>query len=173
MENQNQEFVPQPQESEAMLRRKREQKMEELLARQNMPFAIGAGIAAGLVGAILWAVITVAIKYQIGYMAIGVGFLVGYAMKYAGNGLTITYGIIGAVIAIASCFLGNYLSLIGLYGVESSLGFFEAWKILPFSLVIEAMKENLNPIDFLFYGIAGFEGFKFSFTPIDDAMQNS
>jgi len=48
--------------------------------------AILCGIAAAIVGMILYAVFEIATGIVIGYLAIGVGFLVGKAMKYGSNG---------------------------------------------------------------------------------------
>jgi hypothetical protein len=45
-----------------------------------------AGLAAAILGAIIWAVVTVTTKYQIGYMAIGVGALVGFALRIGKGG---------------------------------------------------------------------------------------
>jgi hypothetical protein len=45
-----------------------------------------AGLAAAIIGAIVWAVLTVMTNYhQIGWMAVGVGALVGFALRI-GNG---------------------------------------------------------------------------------------
>ena len=61
--------------------------LEQLRSQQNFPAAVVAGFAGGTVGAIVWAVITVATDYQIGWMAVGVGFLVGFAVRAVGKGI--------------------------------------------------------------------------------------
>jgi hypothetical protein len=71
-----------------------------------------AGLAAAIIGAIIWAVVTVTTKYQIGWMALGVGTLVGFALRIGNGGKT--FGILGAFLALFSCILGNYFSLIAL-----------------------------------------------------------
>ena len=67
--------------------------------KNNNPLAIIGGLIAALVGAAIWAAITVETGYQIGYMAVGVGFLVGFAVRIFGKGTTQAFGIIGAVLA--------------------------------------------------------------------------
>lgn len=42
-----------------------------------------------LVSALLWAAITVATGHQIGYMALTAGFIVGFAVRFAGRGMTL------------------------------------------------------------------------------------
>ena len=146
-------------------------KIEKLRLEQNLPFAIIASLGSAIVMAILWAVITVATEYQIGYMAIAVGFIVGYAVKFTGKGIDKIYGIIGAVGALLGCVFGNFLSQIGfvVQDPEIGLSYFEALKMLLLNgqLTIEVMKETFSPIDLLFYGIAIYEGYRFSFRKIE------
>ena len=79
--------------------------------RGNFALAIGAGLTAAIVGAAVWAIITITIKYQIGWMAIGVGFLVGFAISYAG-GTGVGFRILGALLALLGCVAGNFLSIV-------------------------------------------------------------
>jgi hypothetical protein len=128
----------------------------------NIPLAITFGLLASVIGAILWAVITVSTGYQIGYMAIAIGFLVGYTVKFAGRGNQITFGVIGAVLSLFGCFLGNYLSQIGFASSAIHMGFFDTLTLFKPSFVFESMKSQFALMDLVFYGIAGYEGFKFS-----------
>ena len=54
---------------------------EKLLAEENLPKAVLFGVLACIAGAVAWALISISTGYQMGYMAIGVGFLVGFAMR--------------------------------------------------------------------------------------------
>jgi hypothetical protein len=147
-------------------------KIERLRFEQNLPFAIIASLVSSIVMAILWAVITVATGYQIGYMAIAVGLVVGFAVRFTGKGIDKIYGIIGAAGALLGCVLGNFLSQVGFIAQypEISLSYFEALKVLllDIKLTVEIMKETFSPIDLLFYGIALYEGYRFSFRKIDE-----
>src|ERR1043165_2131467 len=80
--------------------------------RPNYAVALAAGIAAAVIGGIAWAVITVTTEFQIGYMAIGVGFLVGFAVRL-GHGRDKIFGFTGAILALVGCLMGNFLSMIG------------------------------------------------------------
>jgi hypothetical protein len=146
-------------------------KIENLRLEQNLPFAIIASLSSAIVMAILWAAITVTTKYQIGYMAIAVGFAVGFAVRFTGKGIDKIYGIIGAIGALLGCVLGNFLSQVGFIAQdpEIEMSYFEGLKFLltDMRLTFEIMKETFSPIDLLFYGIAIYEGYRFSFRTIN------
>lgn len=76
---------------------KYEQFMRDVKFRQNLPLAIFGGFVASLVAAVLWGTLTYATHYKIGYAAIGVGFLVGYAVKFLGKGITPVFGIVSTL----------------------------------------------------------------------------
>jgi hypothetical protein len=138
-------------------------KMEQRL----LPGLIG-GIVAGVVGAVLWAIITVSTGYQIGYMAVAIGCLVGFAVRYLGKGLDQIFGVSGAIIALLSCLVGNYLSIIGVVSKYLGVDFFQALSICSLDLVIEVMKESFQAVDILFYVLAVSAGYKFSFRRITE-----
>lgn len=148
-------------------------KLEKLRLEQNLPFGTLAAVGAALLGAILWAVITVATGYQIGYMAIAVGFIVGFANRYFGKGIDQIFGIIGAILALAGCILGNILSIVSYTSTTFGIGYFDALSTLDFSLLAEIMKESFSPIDLLFYGLAIYQGYKFSFRVIEEEPATS
>jgi hypothetical protein len=128
----------------------------------NIPLAIGFGVLASLVGAVLWALITVSTGYQIGYMAIAIGFIVGYTVKFAGRGNQLTFGVIGAVLSLFGCLLGNYFSQIGFASSSMHMSFFDTLTLFKPSVVLDAMGSQFEFMDLVFYAIAGYEGFKFS-----------
>jgi hypothetical protein len=137
--------------------------LDKLRSEQNLGLGIGTSLLVGLLGAALWAAITVATEFQIGYMAVAIGAGVGYTLRYFGKGIDQIYGISGAVIAVLSCFIGNFLSLIGFVANAEGLGYIETLVGIDYSLVPTAMKESFSIMDILFYGIAGYEGYKFAF----------
>ncbi|NDV65333.1 hypothetical protein [Bacteroides sp. 224] len=137
--------------------------IEQLKKEQNMPMAVVAGLAACVAGAIVWALISVSSGMQIGYMAVGMGFLVGYAIRLFGKGVTPVFGVLGACMALLGCVLGDYLSIVGYTARDFEMPFFEALREIPMSLVMSSLVENLMSMTALFYGIAIFEGYKLSF----------
>ena len=130
---------------------------------QAMPglAAIG-GLAASVLGAVLWAAVTVATEFQIGFMAVGMGVLVGFTVRYLGQGGTPSFGILGAVISLFGCLLGNLFSQVGFYATESGQSLIDAWTYLDFAQIPAALVESFHPLDALFYVIALYEGYRFS-----------
>lgn len=143
-----------------------EEQLEKFRSEQNFMAGFFSSFVVGIVGAGVWAAITLATNYQIGYMALAIGAGVGFSMRIFGKGIDQKFGITGGVIALLSCFLGNIFGIIGFAAEAGGLSFFEAALMIDYSLLPEVMGENFSPIDLLFYGIAAYEGFKFSFRPI-------
>ena len=141
---------------------------DDIRARQNLSMGILAGLGAAIVGALLWALITSAVKYQIGYMAIGVGFMVGLSVRFGGKGMDPIYGVVGAILALLGCILGNYMALVFIVADTVDTSGFSLLFQMPPSLVLEGMMETASTMDVLFYGIAIYEGYRFSFRQISE-----
>jgi hypothetical protein len=141
---------------------------EKLRLEQNLPFAVIFGSVAAIVGAALWAAITVATEYQIGYMALGVGALVGVAVRFSGKGIDQVFGIVGAALSLAGCVFGNFLSIVGMIAKEYSLNFFDVFSNFQFNMITQVMTETFTPMDILFYGLAVYTGFKLSIRKITE-----
>lgn len=141
-----------------------------LRAEQNLPLGILACVVSALLGGMVWALITVATKFQIGYMAVAVGFLVGFANRYFGKGIDKIHGIIGAVFALLGCILGNLFSVAGFASEQESVGIMTVLGTLfsNFNMLTTILKETFQPMDVLFYGIAIYEGYRFSFRIITE-----
>lgn len=128
----------------------------------NLPLAIVGAAVAAIVGASLWALLTVLTEKQFAYAAIGLGFLVGLAVRTLGKGSTPAFGLIGGVFALLGCALGNLLTVVGFLSKQMEVSFFSSLANVDLSIAIELMKATFEPIDLLFYAIAAFFGFKFS-----------
>jgi hypothetical protein len=122
-------------------------------------------VAAAAAGAALWAAITVFTGYQIGWMAVGVGFLVGIAVRKFGNGTTMSFGVMGAVLSLAGCLAGNLLAVVGFFAREQAAPFFATLSGMNPSTAVNVLLQTGSPIDLLFYAIAVYEGFKLSIVP--------
>lgn len=128
----------------------------------NLGLGIAGGVAAAVAGAGIWAAVTVATNMELGIMAIAVGFIVGYAIRTLGKGADRMFGIAGAVCALFGCVLGNLLSAIAFYAQAKGLPFFHVLTGSNFDFLEQLMSAFFQPMDLLFYGIAVYEGFKFS-----------
>lgn len=152
-----------PINNEDLLANMSDKTLDLLRVEQNYPIALIASIVAGLIGAIIWAIITVATEYQIGYMAIAIGAAVGYTMRYFGKGIDQIFGITGAIVAILSCALGNFFSIIGFTAKYETLGYLETIAMFDYSQLVPLMSETFSFMDIVFYGFAAYEGYKFAF----------
>ncbi len=96
----------------------------------------------------------------------GVGFLVGFAVRSFGQGIDTVFGIVGAVLSLLGCLTGNLLNVCIVVSRQENIALFELLSRLNPESVMELMQATFSPIDLLFYGIAVYEGYKFSFRPI-------
>jgi antitoxin component YwqK of YwqJK toxin-antitoxin module len=134
-------------------------------AEPSLLYAVIGGSLVALVLAILWGLITVAAESQYGIMAIAIGLVTGSAVRYFGRGETTLFGAVGAFLSLASCLVGNLLSVYGFIAKNNSLSIFQALFQVDLSRVLSALPETFNAMDLVFYGIAAFEGYRFSFIP--------
>jgi hypothetical protein len=147
------------------------QLLTELRARQNFSLALVAGLTAAVIGAMAWALVTVATNYQIGWMAVGVGFLVGGTVRTLGRGIDKSFGYLGALLSVFGCLLGNLLSLCAVVAGQEGLSSLTVLAHIGGNpaLIPAALIATFHPMDLLFYGIAVYEGYRFSFRRITDA----
>jgi len=142
---------------------------QRMRSEQNLIMATLAGGAAALIGACAWSAITVMTNYQIGWMAVGVGFLVGYAVKTFGKGIDRSFGIVGAVWSLAGCAAGNLLTVVGTIAKQQNIPVMNILEKLDAEIIASLMQATFNPMDVLFYGIAVYEGYRFSFRQVSQA----
>ena len=95
--------------------------------------------------------------------AIGVGFLVGFAMRQ-GKGIRPIFGIIGAALALISCVMGDFFSIVGLVAKEYEVSFMDVLFDASYGEVMSVVIENMASMTIVFYGIALYEGYKLSFS---------
>ena len=135
--------------------------IEQLDDQPNLLMGLIGGVIAMLVGAIIWGAITYFTDYQIGWMAIGVGFLVGIAIKFFGRGKTSIFGISGALLALIGCLLGNLMFYSGILAREEGVSFLRVFFFLLLSpaAAIEVFSVAFSFIDILFYALAAYAGF--------------
>lgn len=148
-------------------------RLRQLEADQNLLMGVIAGSAAATAGAITWALITVATEYQIGWMAVGVGALVGYAVRMLGKGVTPVFGVIGAVLSLVGCLAGNLLSTCMYVAKQESIPLTQILAQLNPEVTVALVAETFSPIDLVFYGLAVYFAYQYSFrrtTPEDLAL---
>jgi hypothetical protein len=136
---------------------------QELKANQNLLFGIIGGVIAAAIGASIWAMITAATNFQIGWMAVGVGFLVGFAVRICGKGMDTTFGILGGVLSLLGCLAGNLFTVCIVVSRHQGIPVLDLLSGLNPEITVRLMTATFSPMDLLFYGIAVYEGYRFSF----------
>lgn len=136
--------------------------VDRLRGEQNLAGGLLAGAVAALAGAAAWAAVTVTTNYQIGFMALGVGFLVGLAVRLAGKGIDRSFAVAGALLALAGCLLGNLLTVSQLIASEEGMELLAVLGQLSPAITLDLMVATFQPMDLLFYGLAVYEGYKLS-----------
>ena len=137
--------------------------LQQQRGEQNLSMAVAAGLVVTIAAAVVWAAISALTQYQIGFMAIGVGFVTGYAIRVVGKGFDQIFGIAGAVLSLFGCVLGNLLTAVYWISTEFEAGYFYVLFGLDMSLVTDIMVETFSPMDVVFYAIAIYFGYKYSF----------
>jgi hypothetical protein len=114
-----------------------------------------------LAGAIVWGAVTYFTEYRIGWIAIGIGFLVGSAIKYFGKGKSAIFGLSGAVLSLIGCLLGNFLVYSGFIAREEGASFLEVvfFLLVTPAAVIEVFTLAFDFRDILYYALAAYVGF--------------
>jgi hypothetical protein len=163
---------PQPEEQKAddqelpefqISEQEAERALEVFRQEQNLVVGSMAGLIAAVAGAVVWAGVTVVTEYQIGWMAVGIGFLVGIAMRMMGKGIDQVFGIVGAVMALVGCLLGNVFTMAWFISEQTGSSLFSVLTQLEMRLVIDLITETFQVMDILFYGLALYFGYKYAF----------
>ena len=132
----------------------------EIRAAQNFALAVPAGLAAAIVGAGVWAAFTVVTEMQLGLIAIAIGYVVGQAIRQVGKGIDTKFGVLGALCALFGCALGNSLSALIFFAQAKHVSILA---LLNPDTIIRVTTLFAQPMDLVFYGIAIYEGYRFSF----------
>lgn len=140
----------------------------ELRSQQSLVGGTLAGIVASAVGAATWAGVTITTGFQIGWMSVGIGFLVGFAVRAIGKGIDPIFGYIGAGLALIGCAAGNLSAMIGIAAKRAEIPFADLASKLNLNDVAQLMIASFSPMDLLFYGIAVYEGYRLSFRQLSD-----
>ena len=132
--------------------------------RGNLPVALVVGAMASIGCAGIWAAVAIATDYQIAIIAIGIGFLIGWAIRSIARGDSPVFGVIGGAFSLIAIVLGNAFALIGFIAQEEGVSFTTMLTQIDWALMPEALVAMAQPMDFLFYAVAIYYGFRQSFS---------
>ncbi len=136
--------------------------MEFFRQEQNLLVGTMAGLLAAVVGATVWAGVTVVAGYQIGWIAIGIGFLVGIAVRIGGRGIDPVFGAVGAVMSLVGCVLGNVFTVAWYISVDAGMPVIDVLSQMDFEIVFDLILETFQVTDILFYALAMYFGYRYA-----------
>ena len=148
--------------------------LEALRSEQSLAMGVSAGFIAAIAGAAAWGVVTAYTGNQVGWMAIGVGFIVGFAVRIAGKGIDPTFGVVSAVLSMLGCVLGNLWTMTYFIAEKQGVPFLKAVSQLNPDIAVKIMVSTFNYMDVVFYGLALYFGYKYGFRQItEDELKQS
>jgi hypothetical protein len=128
--------------------------LKKLRRYQSFIYALIGGLLITASTAVGWAFATAMTGYQGVYLALGVGVLVGIAVRFFGAGIKPIFGILAALLALAGSLLGYYLSQNGFLEELQLAGIVGIPDYLDQELMLNTMRDSFVPLDLVFYGLA-------------------
>jgi hypothetical protein len=128
--------------------------LKKLRRYQSFLYALIGGLLVTVASSVGWAFITALTGYQGLFMALGVGLLVGIAVRYFGAGINRIFGILAALLTLAGSLLGYYLSQTGFLEEVQLAGIIKLLDYLSPDLMLNTMRDTFVALDLLFCGLA-------------------
>ncbi len=128
-----------------------------------------AGLVAAALGAAVWTVVWVLAVDRYVWLAIGVGALVGFAVRRLGAGRSAGYGLVAGACAVLALAVGNVLALAGLvadYQDGSMLDVLGRWGV---DGALNALAADFDATDAASYVLAAVVGFLVGRAPAEHA----
>lgn len=142
---------------------------EPVVEEQNFFGAVLGGCFGAVLGAVTWAIVTYVTGYHIGWIAILVGWLAGLCVRWAGKGLDRSYQVVGALAAALGCALGNVFVYSAIVAKHENITVLNVVLHLDLPTMWAWLQAGFRPMDLIFYLIAIYEGWRFSFRRLEPA----
>jgi hypothetical protein len=139
--------------------------------KQGLSGALVGGVTAALAGALVWALITMATSHHAGWMAIGMGLLIGGAIRTMGRGEGKSFGYLGAAVWILGCLLGSFLSVCAFIAGQESISPLSVLTYISSkpAMIPGAMIGAFHFLDPLFWGVGVYVAYRLAFRRIAPA----
>jgi len=140
-------------------------------AQPSLAVALVAGVTTAVVAALVWALTTMTTSYRAGWLAIGMGILIGSAVRTTGRGVDKSFGCLGAAVSVLGLLLGNLLTVCALVAAQEGLSPLSVLTHIcrkP-GMIPAAMLAAFQPLDLLFWAVAVYAGYRLSFRRIPPA----
>ncbi len=128
--------------------------LKKLRKYQNFIYALLGGLLITLIAAVGWPFIASMTGYGGAYLALGVGLLVGLAVRYFGAGIRPVFGFLAGLLTLAASLTGYYLSLAGFPEQVQLAAILGVPEYLDTESILSTMQDSFVPLDAAFYGLA-------------------
>jgi hypothetical protein len=135
-------------------RERRARYLAEVRRDENFPAGLVGGLLAAVVAAGLWASLTALVGVQFGWLALGVGAMVGVAVRRYGRGLGLRFGLAAAGFTLVGCLLGDLAAAYLLVAQQFGLSGVEMMALVRLDVMREFMVNTFSILDAVFYGVA-------------------
>jgi hypothetical protein len=112
--------------------------------------AIVSGIAMAVICALLWTTVAFFAGPQLDYLAVGVGALVGLAVRFSGKGTTPIYGLVAMALTLIGSLTGNTLGVIA-SGTHKYLDIFGVAQRVRVPEVFMSLLSQATPMTYLIF----------------------
>jgi len=125
-----------------------------------------AALIFGLVGAIIWAIVVKETGYNVGFVAILIGLLISQGFVWAGKTDSSIWGVVAAVIAALSIFIGKIFGIIIVVAEFYGITVLQLLEVIDYGQLMNFMVETFEVFDLVFYAIAIQTAYKRSFNNV-------
>lgn len=141
----------------------------EWRTKRGFRIAAAGGLLAAGVGALAWAAIVSAANVPVPWMVLGMGLLVGGAVRVIGRGSDRSFGVLGAGLSLFSCLLGTCLGNCVIIARDVELSMISVLTQINAVTLARLTAATFHPLDLLLYGLTLYLAYRLSFGRITRA----
>ncbi len=130
------------------------QAVDSLREQQRFHAGLIAAIVAGIAGALVWAAVSSRQDSRYALLAVGLGVVVGRAMRWQGKGIELRFRIAAACVAVVALAAGNVLVIVAYIARFFGLGYVEVMSRLSPAIIWEVLVTTTTLFDLLCYAVA-------------------
>jgi len=122
--------------------------------QQNFLLGFLAGFMAMLAGTGLWVAIAATVHCDCSFLAVGVGGLVGAAIRFFGRGVVWLFSGVAAVLVAAGCGLGTLFTAGSAFARSHETDFWATLGGLRPASALTLLQQQVGPVDIGFFALA-------------------
>ena len=91
-----------------------------------------------------------------------IGLIVGLAVRIGGKGIDPIFGVVGAVMSLVGCILGNVFTIAWYVSRDTGQPVIDVLSRMDIEIMIDLMLETFQVTDILFYAMAIYFGYRYA-----------